>query len=46
MLMASRGLPATSPTALAAASRRLATLAIRAFQAAPAGTALRSGASR
>jgi AcrR family transcriptional regulator len=41
MLMASRGLPATSPTALVAASRRLAALAIQAFQAAPAEIALR-----
>ena len=35
MLMASRGLHATSPATLAAASRRLATLAIQAFQASP-----------
>jgi AcrR family transcriptional regulator len=35
MLMASRGLHAASPAALAAASRRLATLTIRAFQASP-----------
>lgn len=33
MLMAGRGLRATSPATLAAGSRRLATLAIRAFQA-------------
>ena len=35
MLMASRSLHATSPATLAAASRRLATLAIQAFQASP-----------
>jgi AcrR family transcriptional regulator len=38
MLMASRGLRATSPATLAAASRRLATLAIQAFQASPQDT--------
>lgn len=38
MLTASRGLHATSPATLAAASRRLATLAIRAFQASPQDT--------
>ena len=38
MLMASRGLHATSPASLAAASRRLATLAIQAFQASPQDT--------
>lgn len=35
MLMASRSLHATSPATLAAASRRLAALAIQAFQASP-----------
>jgi AcrR family transcriptional regulator len=35
MLMASRGLHATSPATLAAASRRFAGLAIQAFQAVP-----------
>jgi hypothetical protein len=35
MLMASRGLHATSPATLVTASRRLATLAIQAFHASP-----------